>query len=272
MSSAARENKSTSVSFDLSNPIAEGGFRVVYGGTYTEGSRCGQPCVVKYFKPKYEAYSDRFFTYDIMQIHRCLDIVEKWNQLWEGTGAMKPIYVNQAEIITDSKERKCLLEPYINNYAKWNSNTGWVNPEDSHWNDRCQALSHFSYHVSAGQFLLCDLQGGTFNKGLALTDVIVMSAKRQYGLSDLGREGMVTFMSRHQCNTYCQDHWQRPKESKVYYKAQQGTSMEYEINNNNKAVVKYTESERTHRTDYETTMQIWDCASDDDDEIDDFYN
>lgn len=37
--------------------------------------------------------------------------------------------------------------------------TGWVNPTGVGWSDCFQALSHFSYHVTNGQHLLCDLQG-----------------------------------------------------------------------------------------------------------------
>lgn len=38
-----------------------------------------------------------------------------------------------------------------------------------------QALSHFSYSVTGGNLLLCDIQGGTFNKGFAITDPVIIS-------------------------------------------------------------------------------------------------
>lgn len=39
-----------------------------------------------------------------------------------------------------------------------------VGTRDS-WGEAMQALSHFSYHKSGGQFLLCDLQGGSYRNG-----------------------------------------------------------------------------------------------------------
>ena len=31
-----------------------------------------------------------------------------------------------------------------------------------------QALSHYSYHITGGQFLMCDLQGGWYSDGVIL--------------------------------------------------------------------------------------------------------
>lgn len=88
-----------------------------------------------------------------------------------------------------------------------------------------QALSHFSYHQSGGRYVLCDLQGG-FKKGrLVLTDPVILSRDRQYGVTDLGAEGISTFFSRHQCNSFCRSHWQLPRDRKTYFKAFTGTSM-----------------------------------------------
>ena len=50
-----------------------------------------------------------------------------------------------------------LLEPYVHNWRKFNSNTGWCR-DDTVTGEVMQALSHFSYHTSGGQFVLCDLQ------------------------------------------------------------------------------------------------------------------
>lgn len=56
---------------------------------------------------------------------------------------------------------KVLVEPMINGvpFQKWNSNTGFNDPKLKN-NDYIQALSHWSYHTSNGNLLLCDLQGG----------------------------------------------------------------------------------------------------------------
>jgi hypothetical protein len=36
-----------------------------------------------------------------------------------------------------------------------------------------QALSHYSYHTSGGQFLVCDLQGGIYRDGVILDPIIL---------------------------------------------------------------------------------------------------
>ena len=54
-----------------------------------------------------------------------------------------------------------MTEPYIEDFRKFNSNTGaGANDPDSMI---MNALSHFSYHMSNGTELMCDLQGGKQN-------------------------------------------------------------------------------------------------------------
>eukprot|EP00884_Botryococcus_braunii_P003389 jgi/Botrbrau1/13050/Bobra.0187s0012.1 len=116
--------------------------------------------------------------------------------------------------------QKTLTEPFINNYQKFNSNTGCVIGGDS-WSEVMQSLSHFSYHNSGGQMVLCDLQGGirSGRRGAVLTDPVILSRRRTYGVTDLGPEGISTFFARHQCNHYCKEHWQKPRNTTVYFKS-----------------------------------------------------
>ncbi len=56
------------------------------------------------------------------------------------------------------------------------------------------ALSHFFYHYSGGQYLLCDLQGCSDDSGIILSDCVINStAARRHGPSDLGPDGISTF-------------------------------------------------------------------------------
>lgn len=57
------------------------------------------------------------------------------------------------------------MEPFVETFEKFNSNTGWAPHTGEHWSEAMQALSHFSYHASHGQLLLCDLQGGAYGNG-----------------------------------------------------------------------------------------------------------
>lgn len=81
-----------------------------------------------------------------------------------------------------------MVEPFVENWQKFNSNTGWSSTESS-WHDAMQALSHYSYHMSAGEFVLCDLQGGLYEDEVILTDPALLSRRRMYGMTDLGHEG-----------------------------------------------------------------------------------
>ena len=54
--------------------------------------------------------------------------------------------------------KKCLVEPRIQGvYHKFNSNAGWVKDTGL----ITESLSHFTFHVSGGRYLVCDLQGWT---------------------------------------------------------------------------------------------------------------
>ncbi len=89
-----------------------------------------------------------------------------------------------------------------------------------------QALSHFSYHATGGQFVLCDLQGGIYGNGVILTDPVILSRKgRRYGLADLGPKGISNFFSKHECNEYCRPEWQSPKDQEDHFEAREGTSL-----------------------------------------------
>jgi hypothetical protein len=125
--------------------------------------------------------------------------------------------------------RKYLIEPYIDSFEKFNSNSGAVF-RNTQYSQVMQALSHYSYHVTGGQIVLCDLQGGVVwtkkTKGIILTDPVILSRSRSYGLTDLGANGISTFFSRHVCNSYCNRDWQKPKAATAHYPASASTTME----------------------------------------------
>ena len=120
--------------------------------------------------------------------------------------------------------KRILQEPFIENYQKFNSNTGWADT-DTPWPRVMQALSRFSYHVSGGQFVLCDLQGGVYSDTVVLTDPVIVSRSKQYGVTDLGPLGISSFFSNHVCNEFCHANWSRPADQRRYHLPQPGTSM-----------------------------------------------
>ncbi|WIA19927.1 hypothetical protein OEZ85_005816 [Tetradesmus obliquus] len=193
----ARHNLSSRATFtqyELDNPFDEGQFRYVAKGVYTNGPRCNQPCVCKWFKTG-AVYEDTYFEKDLKAVDKAQEIIDTWNAL----NISNTIHLNRPEVwVFDRDSRrpgqKTLTEPFINNYTKFNSNSGWACSTDG-WCEVMQALSHFSYHRSGGQLVLCDLQGGMLSRGrgAVLTDPVIMSRSRSYGVTDLGSDGISTF-------------------------------------------------------------------------------
>ncbi|KAJ3194917.1 hypothetical protein HDU67_004557, partial [Dinochytrium kinnereticum] len=142
----------------------------------------------------------------------------------------RDIWINQPEVWTflpDSRRagEKCIVEPMIANFEKFNSNTGWTPAVSSPWIKVMQALSHHSYHTTNRALLYCDLQGGVYPDGFVITDPVIMSATQEYGPTDLGPLGISTFFSRHQCNEFCNRQWMRPHDQTQYFEVQQGSAM-----------------------------------------------
>lgn len=228
----ARCNKATAAEYydeDLENPFAEGGFRWAAKGVYVEGNRKGQSCVCKWFKTG-GVMESHYFDTDMATANEAIRLISEWNAK---KFIDRTIRVNLPEVWTFDWSctekwagQKVMQEPFIENYEKFNSNTGWNN-EQFPWARAMQALSHFSYHASNRQSLLCDLQGGVYRDGVTLTDPAILSSGRQYGPTDLGKKGISTFFSRHVCNEFCRAGWLRPQDQNVYYKRRRGSTMEH---------------------------------------------
>jgi len=238
MATTKRCNNSIEAEFyddSLSSPFAEGGFRYVAEGEYTEGHRKGQKAVCKWFKTGH-VHEETFFEQDIRAMEKGVELVQLWNQQ---NFIHNRIRVNVPEVWTFPRsdffftDTQVLVEPFIRNYQKFNSNSGWVlkpSPlldSSSQWSLVMQALSHFTYHITNGQYLLCDLQGGIYpeTNAAVLTDTAIHSAKKEFGVTDYGQQGISTFFCQHKCNRFCQPYWRKPQDQTQYYRSQEGTSM-----------------------------------------------
>ncbi|KAB8211833.1 kinase-like domain-containing protein [Aspergillus parasiticus] len=220
-------NKSSIPISALENPFAQGAFCWVAKGSYTSGSRRGQACVVKWFKTG-AVFSDDYFTLDIKAVDKALEIVNRFNQL---NIVNKVVKINVPEVwyFTDDCNdewagQRHLCEPFIQNYQKFNSNTGW-NDDSRAWGEVMQALSHFSYHISGGNYVLCDLQGGIYQHELVLSDPVILSRTREYGVTDLGPDGISSFFSQHTCNDFCRPNWTQPANPVQRFRPVPGTTM-----------------------------------------------
>ncbi|UKZ73889.1 hypothetical protein TrVFT333_001543 [Trichoderma virens FT-333] len=227
---SGRYNHSNFANFEhdaLDYPMAQGTFRWVAKGKYTSGPRKNQACVTKWFKSG-AVFSEEYFTHDILAVDKALEIVNRFNQLCI---VNKPIKINVPTVWTFTSNcdaewagQKTLVEPFIQNYQKFNSNTGW-NDESTAWGEVMQAVSHFSYHVSGGMYVLCDLQGGIYQREVVLSDPVILSRRRDYGVTDLGPEGISSFFSSHDCNRYCRSNWTRPANPAQVFRPTPRTTM-----------------------------------------------
>jgi len=225
---AMRSNLSCDCTF-RNQVFAEGTFRLCYLGEYSSGARKSQPCVVKVFRSG-SVFQDDFFRFDLQAVDKAIDIVARWNLLHSD---LKPIFVNTATVWTQSeghqKGQRMLVEPFIRDWQRFNSNSGWARKGDSSgWNGIAQALSHFSYHVTGGQLLLCDLQGGSTRQGLVLSDPVIHSrgGQRVFGVTDLGVNGINTFFHRHRCTERCRPEWAQPRDTYAAYPLREGSTMQ----------------------------------------------
>ncbi|KAK0670963.1 kinase-like domain-containing protein [Cercophora samala] len=85
----------------------------------------------------------------------------------------------------DWRGQKFLAKPFIERYQKFNINTGWVT----------------------------DVHKPVYPREVVLTDTAILSQTREYGVTDLGPDGISTFFSQHICNKFCRDDWLVPEES-----------------------------------------------------------
>ncbi|KAI0117818.1 kinase-like domain-containing protein [Nemania sp. FL0031] len=222
--SSSRKNNSSSADIDRNELFAEGTFKDVYAGVYTAGSRAGEECVSKVFKTG-SVYEYHYFKEEMTIIRRTQKIIDDWN---DARIVNKRILLNTPEIWEFELDgEKSLVEPMIENFEKFNSNSGWADITGGLWSEAMQALSHFSYDNSSGQLLLCDLQGGAYRNGYILSDPVIMSQRQAlYGPTDLGPDGIRAFFQRHRCGRFCKTEWQRPRyNGKARFPMRQGTSM-----------------------------------------------
>lgn len=226
MTNYARENNSSRATVSMDTVYAQGAFKNVYKGKYTTGDRAGQDCVCKIFKSG-SVFEESFFDSELKVVNKALEIINRFN---DDSVINKRIWLNMPAVWTfleesDRAGEKSLIEPMIDNFEKFNSNTGWTPEESSPWIQVMQALSHYSYHSTNGQLLFCDLQGGVYKDGFVITDPVIMSMTQVYGPTDLGSEGISTFFARHKCNNFCNSQWMAPKNKKVFFKVQKGSAM-----------------------------------------------
>jgi hypothetical protein len=162
------------------------------------GPQNGELCVLKEFKTG-SVYEEYFFRNDINAVNKASEFITSFNAFNAASNycRRKNILLNIPQVwesaYPDSTGRKSkkLVEPISKGeFLKFNSNSGYISGSNF-----MQALSHFSYNHSRGQFLLCDLQGGHYQDSYVLADPVVMSSDKEQEVwsTDLGSEGISIF-------------------------------------------------------------------------------
>jgi hypothetical protein len=91
--------------------------------------------------------------------------------------------------------------------VKWNSNYGYINFKETC--DAVQAFSHWTWHVTGGELMVCDIQGlwDEQREQYTLFDPAVHApseaALLRFGATNLGEAGIRQFFITHNCNHIC---------------------------------------------------------------------
>jgi len=233
-SSAARTNlTSDRVTVHRSDIVGEGQFRIAYAGTYLNGNRKNQEAVCKSFKSKYKVIEQEFFDTDDRVNERAIQFAEDWNDICPQG---KDIQITYGTVSYLNDGNSYLIEPLIRYFQKFTSNNGWIaNENDVGWAVLAmEAFSHFTYHRSGGQMIVCDLQGryrfDRYNRNkcrFELTDVAICSRQKRFGVTDLGEKGIESFFYNHRCNKFCHCNgtWSSPRMQRNWFDSHSGTSM-----------------------------------------------
>ena len=214
--------------FSLENePFANGGLKLCYKGIVTSGKFQhideGNEFVVKCIKANLYNRGMRVGTEDIeaqklaqkyCQIYNRKAFTNKTLHMRVGTlYNFHTDHRNTAGIPVIVKGESVVLETFIyGEFEKFNNNSGWSNPDYKLPN----FFSHYSWALSKGRHLVCDLQGhrGRENGPKLLdtnshdyylfTDPVVCSLPQSFGCTDMGMEGIKKFFWNHKCNWICE--------------------------------------------------------------------
>lgn len=225
----------------MSSPHARGKLWNVSLAVHTGSTMSGHACVVKWLRPeKNEMYERGLFfpdldayrnaapfdkhlfeqdvQYTLGNYHPAGALANSILLRWKALGVTKEIRVQMTymwRFCSGKNLRPVFVQRYFPRFKHWNSNSGWAESK-SQWGRIMQAVSHYSFHVSGGTLLLCDLQGGFYDDhpadlGAVIVQPVFCSLNKELGMTDLGKTGIKAFFANHECNEFCQAHWIKPK-------------------------------------------------------------
>ena len=127
---------------------------------------------------------------------------------YDSSGFFWPRRKKKLDASVENQE-KVFVEPLLSGkFVKANCNQGYVgNLKNSKFHDTAQPFSHWTWTVTDGELLVCDLQGVQRKKSWQFTDPAIHDAagKQRFGCTDLGPRGINFFFQTHKCNSICRD-------------------------------------------------------------------
>ncbi|XP_038062552.1 alpha-protein kinase vwkA-like [Patiria miniata] len=222
------------------NWFAEGRSRRAYRGTYHGDRRVeGNKCVVKLYKQEWcDRMGELAYRADIRASERAQEMAMAFKQKYptiesiefvqpeiskiDHSSAFKllgfiPIHKRVKGKTTETKVTSKVMIPtgstvaverYLEGeFIRFLSNTGYQGEEVL--DTLPSAFSHFTFHISNGQILVCDLKGLRWEHGYVFTDPAIHSQTagdrpNYFGPTDLGVLGMIKFFQNHRCNELCE--------------------------------------------------------------------
>lgn len=151
--------------------------------------------------PSYVPIRLRFVSCEMARVEAGRAGVGFWRSLVGSTGSIRSPELLRFAVV--------LVEPYLGSslrFKKYNSNSGFA-VEKKH--DCMGAFSHWTWSRSAGQHLVCDVQGveaGMVSRRwtVHLTDPAIHSLHcGEFGGTDFGILGQVMFFDKHECGPGC---------------------------------------------------------------------
>lgn len=238
MSEYGRHNLSTRTDISA-QPFERGTFKVAYRGIYTDGRRRNTPCVAKGFLNGSlthiraeqnilngaQQIIDLFNRAQVIPYKVILNRFEVWDLHIRADGSRT---ASSSSLMENTGHGVTMVEPFINGINGWERYVGVLNERNRNRPffgipryDAMAALTHWSYHISEGRNLLCDLQGGILdtddlngnkiNPYYVLTDPVFLSpVVGGYGENDGGPVAIRAIMQEHQCTPYCGRDWSTP--------------------------------------------------------------
>lgn len=103
---------------------------------------------------------------------------------------------------TFAEDEVVLFEELIEDFKEFISAVGQVCNIDS---GNLNAFTHFTFHATHGQMVVCNLKGAREDDTFKLTCPTVHSVNGEYGPNDKGNIGIQDFFHNHVCSSLCKD-------------------------------------------------------------------